>query len=158
MADRRALKSDLHRGGRFWISTPDNIPLCQLWEKHRHNNGKMPGLVKQGNLCRQKFPSWQTVGKEVSAYTHAIPSWGNGVCTSGYQGLYESCTSRRTLWGSHHWEDRKEKGQGRHCRNAHDGDYNLFLSLSHSLPLSLSSSSPLFLFLSPHFSPAPICS
>lgn len=38
MANRRALNSGLHRGEMFGISTPDDIPLCRLWEKHGCNN------------------------------------------------------------------------------------------------------------------------
>lgn len=47
MANRKALISGLYGGERFGISTLDKIPLGRLWEKLRHNEGKMPGLVKQ---------------------------------------------------------------------------------------------------------------
>lgn len=40
------------------------------------------GEADLSNLFGQKFPSWHTVGKEATAYAHAIPSWGNGIYAS----------------------------------------------------------------------------
>lgn len=84
MANRKVLISGLHGGERFGISSPDKIPLCRLWEKCRRQQQEdaRPGEADLGNLFEQKFPPWQTVRKEATAYTHAIPSCGNSTYTS----------------------------------------------------------------------------
>lgn len=79
MANIRVLNSGLHRGERFWISTPDNIPLCRLWKKHGHNNRKMPGLVRQIWVTYlDKSSHHGKLWGRKHLLTHIMPSWGNG--------------------------------------------------------------------------------
>lgn len=47
MANRKVLISGLYGDERRGISTLNKIPLCRLWEKLRHNQGRVPGLVEQ---------------------------------------------------------------------------------------------------------------
>lgn len=107
-------------------STVQTVGKAQMqqWEDAK------PVEADLGNLFRQKYPPWQTVGKEETTYSHAIPSCGNNTHGSGYLGLalYRSVSSRKTLWRPTPQRRSQEEGY------PWGGDYK---SLSSSVPISL---------------------
>lgn len=80
-------QTDLHRGKMFGTSTPDKIPLWGK-RKQQQQEDSRPGVADLGNLSGHEFSPWQTVGKEASPYTHAIPSYGKGTYTSWTPGTW----------------------------------------------------------------------
>lgn len=71
---------------------------------------------------RQKFPLWQTVGKEASANALAISSYGNDIRGELRRGLYKVIPPEEWLRHLYLWEDqREERSEGCH-RNSYSGD------------------------------------
>lgn len=153
MAKRKMVNSGLHRGERFWISTPDNT---SLWEKHGHNNRKVPDLVKQIWLTyvdKNSHPG-KLWGRK-NLLTH-MPSQAGAMAHMPLDTW--DCTE--VICPEEHSEDpTTERTTRKKARGDTAGTHMmviltcLFLSLSHSF--SLSPPSPPFPFLSLLFPPPP---
>lgn len=145
MANRRALISGLHGGGRFRINTADKIPLCRLWEKDARNKRKRWwGLVRQIWVAYpdEKFHHNKLWEKEAAAYTQAIPSCGNATYSLWIpgHGLDKSGTCRKkNMWGPPTPRTRR--------RNPCGGDIFCLISLSLFLPFPSLHLSPSFFSL-----------